>query len=105
GGELIESFAIDIGHGTPLATGDGDEQCGAAGSFLLDVGISSSYHIAKFFSLTGERVSVAKPKAQAPAASEHRHPQAAEAFFQPDIAVRDIPRGEALQDVVLEGEI
>src|ERR1700732_3596729 len=50
--ELIESFAIDIGHGTPLATGDdADEQCGVAGSFLLDVGISSSHHIAKFLPL------------------------------------------------------
>ena len=32
------------------ATGEG--ACGAAGPFLLQVGISSSYHIAKFFGLT-----------------------------------------------------
>ena len=40
-----------MAHGTPLATGA--EGCGKAGAFLLDVGISSSHHIAKFFGLTG----------------------------------------------------
>jgi feruloyl esterase len=53
-GEIaIESYTItSMAHGTPLATGNGDEHAGAAGAFLLDVGISSSYHIAKFFGLT-----------------------------------------------------
>jgi hypothetical protein len=40
-----------MAHGTPLATGAADNQCGAAGPFLLEVGISSSYHIARFFGL------------------------------------------------------
>lgn len=58
GQALIESFTVtDMAHGTPLATGTADGNCGAAGPFLLDVGISSSYHIAKFFGLT-------KPRAQ-----------------------------------------
>jgi hypothetical protein len=48
-----------MAHGTPLATGDADEQCGAAGPFLLEVGISSSYHIAKFFGLTRDRAHIA----------------------------------------------
>ena len=53
GDELIESYAIThMAHGTPLATGESENQCGAAGPFLLEVGISSSYHIAKFFGLT-----------------------------------------------------
>jgi poly(hydroxyalkanoate) depolymerase family esterase len=53
GDELIESYTItNMAHGTPLATGAADEECGAAGPFLLEVGISSSYHIAKFFDLT-----------------------------------------------------
>jgi sugar (pentulose or hexulose) kinase len=52
--ELIESYTVPgMGHGTPLATGGGDHQCGAAGPYLLEVGVSSSYHIAKFFGLTG----------------------------------------------------
>lgn len=56
GDELIESYTItNMAHGTPLATGTADEACGAAGPFLLEVGISSSYHIAKFFGLTAVR--------------------------------------------------
>jgi feruloyl esterase len=54
--ELIESYTIPkMAHGTPLAAGEADDQCGAAGPFLLEVGISSSYHIARFFGLTGTR--------------------------------------------------
>jgi poly(hydroxyalkanoate) depolymerase family esterase len=53
GNELIESYSIThMAHGTPLATGEAMDECGAAGPFLLEVGISSSYHIAKFFGLT-----------------------------------------------------
>jgi poly(hydroxyalkanoate) depolymerase family esterase len=53
GEELIESYTIThMAHGTPLATGKADDECGTAGPFLLEVGISSSYHIAKFFGLT-----------------------------------------------------
>ncbi len=55
GDEVIESYTItNMAHGTPLATGDADDQCGAAGPFLLEVGISSSYHIAKFFGITAK---------------------------------------------------
>jgi poly(hydroxyalkanoate) depolymerase family esterase len=54
GDEVIESYTItNMAHGTPLATGEADHECGAAGPFLLEVGISSSYHIAKFFGITG----------------------------------------------------
>lgn len=50
--DLVESYTITrMGHGTPLATA---AHGGTAGPFLLEVGISSSYHIAKFFGLTGE---------------------------------------------------
>jgi poly(hydroxyalkanoate) depolymerase family esterase len=52
GEAVIESFTVThMAHGTPLATGIADGNCGAAGPFLLEVGISSSYHIAKFFGL------------------------------------------------------
>jgi feruloyl esterase len=52
GEDMIESYAIPgMAHGTPLSVGTGDDQCGAAGAFLLEVGISSSYHIAKFWGL------------------------------------------------------
>ncbi len=52
GVDVIESYTIiGMAHGTPLASAT---HGGAAGPFLLEVGISSSYHIAKFFGLTGE---------------------------------------------------
>jgi poly(hydroxyalkanoate) depolymerase family esterase len=54
---LIESYTIPhMAHGTPLATGEADDECGMTGPFLLDVGISSSYHIASFFGLTNARL-------------------------------------------------
>ena len=52
GQDLMESYAISgMAHGTPLSVGPADDQCGAAGAFLLEVGISSSYRIAKFWGL------------------------------------------------------
>lgn len=53
GETVVESYTItDMAHGTPLAIAGQDEPHGAAGAFLLDAGISSSYHIAQFFGLT-----------------------------------------------------
>ena len=55
GVDVIESYTITgMAHGTPLATGSSDQAYGEAGPFLLEAGISSSYHIAKFFGLTGK---------------------------------------------------
>lgn len=52
GAEVIESYTIPgMAHGTPLAAG-GPDALGTPGPFMLDVGIASSYHIAKFFGLT-----------------------------------------------------
>ncbi len=54
GETVIEAYTIPtMAHGTPLATGPADEHCGVAGDYLLEVGISSSYHIARFWGLTG----------------------------------------------------
>jgi poly(hydroxyalkanoate) depolymerase family esterase len=76
GEDLIEEYTITgMAHGTPLATGEGDDRFGAAGPFLLEAGISSSYHIAKFWGLTGTRVAerpAAENNASAPAAAEAR---------------------------------
>jgi poly(hydroxyalkanoate) depolymerase family esterase len=53
GETTIESYTItDMAHGTPLGTADNDERYGAQGAFLIEAGISSSYHIANFFGLT-----------------------------------------------------
>src|SRR5258708_4558219 len=41
-----------MAHGAPLGTAGSDERYGAQGAFLIEAGISSSYHIANFFGLT-----------------------------------------------------
>ena len=59
GRDVIESYTIPgMAHGTPLAAGLSDQHCGVPGAFLLEAGISSSYHIAKFWGLTGRPRSV-----------------------------------------------
>ncbi len=53
GATIVESYTIaDMAHGTPLGRADDDKRYGRKGAFLLEAGISSSYHIAKFFGLT-----------------------------------------------------
>jgi hypothetical protein len=55
-----------MAHGTPLGIADNDHRYGAEGAFLIEAGISSSYHIAKFFGLTEwNRASAPAPKASA----------------------------------------
>ena len=52
GKALIEAFSINgMAHGVPLAITMGGESCGSAGAFFLDVGISSTHHIARFWHL------------------------------------------------------
>jgi poly(hydroxyalkanoate) depolymerase family esterase len=50
---LVETFMITgMGHGTPIAPGSGEDQCGTPGRpFILDVGVCSSFHIAQFWGL------------------------------------------------------
>jgi poly(hydroxyalkanoate) depolymerase family esterase len=53
GETVVESYTItDMAHGTPLGATDADERYGEQGAFLIEAGISSSYHIANFFGLT-----------------------------------------------------
>jgi len=77
--DVIESYTITgMAHGTPLATAT---HGGKAGPFLLETGISSSYHIAKFFGLTGE-ARVSEPIARAKGAPAPLAPDQVE--FIPD---------------------
>lgn len=83
GKRVIESYTVpDMAHGVPLATRaampDSDIAYGAAGPFLLEAGISSSYRIAEFFDLTGTgpAAATAKPtqtKADAVASTSPPH--------------------------------
>ena len=80
-----------MAHGTPLATGAADNQCGAAGPFLLEVGISSSYHIAKFFGV-----------ASAGRSAEHsRRPVPTAVLHMPDETDRATASAEPLDGEVL----
>ena len=78
GQSLIKSYTIPtMAHGTALAAGQSDEHVGVHGAFLLDVGISSSYHIAKFWGLTGypRAVPIRRSKSASivpPRRAEHR---------------------------------
>jgi len=93
GDELIESYTITaMAHGTPLATGEADDRCGRAGPFLLEAGISSSYHIAKFFGLTP--VSVHR------ASTQHETVTIAPEQSSVDVDTPALP-----QPHVLEGEV
>lgn len=51
----VERYLIThLGHGTPIAPGQGEEHCGTPSDFILDAGICSSFHIAKFWGLIGQ---------------------------------------------------
>jgi feruloyl esterase len=96
GTEMIESYTIPrMAHGTPLATGAADNQCGAVGPFLLEVGISSSYHIARFFDLTSAERS-----------AEHKaRPVPSAAPPMPDNGDRALTSAEPLEGEVLDPDV
>jgi poly(hydroxyalkanoate) depolymerase family esterase len=65
GDAVIEAFTLSgMAHGVPLATMTGAESCGAAGAFFLDVGISSTRRIARFWRMHESLVEM--PRAAAP---------------------------------------
>jgi poly(hydroxyalkanoate) depolymerase family esterase len=91
GETTIESYTItDMAHGTPLGTADNDERYGTQGAFLIEAGISSSYHIANFFGLTEW---IHQPKE---AAQEAAKPASAPAARQP---AKTVPRVTPLPTV------
>lgn len=58
-GACVEEYVVTgMGHGTPLDTGHAD-RFETAGAYLLDVGLSSTRHLAAAWGLTGE----ARPRA------------------------------------------
>jgi len=67
GEALIEAFSISgMAHGVPLATTT-EESCGSVGAFFLDVRISSTHQIARFWRLRESLVEM--PRAAAPAST------------------------------------
>ncbi|HET9428634.1 MAG TPA: PHB depolymerase family esterase [Allosphingosinicella sp.] len=52
GRPVIEQYNItDMAHGIPLNPGNGEHELGEAGAHMLDVGLSSTGHIAAFFGI------------------------------------------------------
>jgi poly(hydroxyalkanoate) depolymerase family esterase len=88
GETVIESYTItDMAHGTPLGIGDNDEHYGAQGAFLIEAGLSSSYHIAHFFGLTGwihqpKAISTGAAKGAAPDIAAVLSPLATQAVWK-----------------------
>jgi len=74
GREVIEEYRIaGLGHGTPLST-SGDDACGVAGSFMLEAGISSTRHIARFWGLLDAREAEATERAASASPSRDASP-------------------------------
>jgi poly(hydroxyalkanoate) depolymerase family esterase len=68
GETVVESYTItNMAHGTPLGLTGSDEHYGAEGAFLIEAGISSSYHIANFFGLTNRVTPTVEAVTPAPA--------------------------------------
>jgi feruloyl esterase len=86
--QVVEYYSItDMAHGTPLATGGADIECGTAGPYLLEVGISSSFHIASFFHLTTVDPGLADAEPCASGPTTHQN--------NPDSRRRELPRSFA----------
>src|SRR6516165_4839890 len=89
GEALIEAFSIsNMAHGVPLATGG--KSCGNAGAFFLDVGISSTHHIARFWRLRESPVEM--PRAAAPASAMIEIPTGGGALVVARAAAEDAHR-------------
>ena len=99
----VEAFSvIGMGHGEPLAT-RGENGCGVAGPFFLDVGIGAAWQIARFWKLDSEgsvqRTARAKEDARRSFPSPYDPSAAAQSA---DAAARSRPAVSPLQpDVVI----
>lgn len=67
GDPLVEHYAIaGMAHGVPLHPGEGEERCGVAGPYMLDVGLSSTHRIAASWGLVPRERPSARPEFTAP---------------------------------------
>lgn len=105
GREVVESITIHgLAHGTPLSATGGDESCGEAGPFLLEAGVSSTHHIARFFGLLGPVGEPLSPQARVDVEPEevtlYRNTplQKADAMGTADRAGKQAPTG--IEDII-----
>ncbi len=76
GAARLETYLVaGLAHGTPLdtAAADLDQSCGAAGPFMLEAGISSTWHIAQAWGLLTQ---ASRPKGSRPAGAAAERPDA-----------------------------
>jgi poly(hydroxyalkanoate) depolymerase family esterase len=105
GGTIVESYTITgMAHGTPLGVAANDERYGEAGAFLIEAGISSSYHIANFFGITerARRPASVANEATKPTAKPVPKPVAKEAA-KPVPLARAMPARQAVPSRTLRG--
>lgn len=77
GREAIEEYLIPgMGHGTPLKT-NGETGCGAAGAYMLDVGISSTWHIAQRWGVLDDDLPARLPSPAGPPRPANADPEPA----------------------------
>ena len=66
GQPAMESYTLaGLAHGAPIRAGDGPGDAGAAGAFILEAGVSSSFRIAQFWGLAPLETQAARPSAPA----------------------------------------
>jgi poly(hydroxyalkanoate) depolymerase family esterase len=95
GTALVESYSITgMAHGTPLSISQAQDPDGAAGPFMLDVGIASGDHIARFFGIAGAGVPlvpvqpvprlepIARPQAETSRPEEAAPPRGVDAIIK-----------------------
>lgn len=101
GRAVIESWQIGaMAHGTPLATA-GPDACGASGAHMLEVGISSTRHIARFWGLeqtapVATRRSESAPRQLLPATSSAHKPWEIAGSSGPGRIIEDALRAAGL---------
>jgi poly(hydroxyalkanoate) depolymerase family esterase len=101
GEQVVEAYSIPgMGHGTPVSPGTGPDECGEAGPFILDAGIASSLHIARFFGLTGIAAAANADLATSKPAAGMRLPAVASRPAKERAAAPEAPRGKSIQTII-----
>ena len=103
----LEAITVPgLGHGIPIKPGAGNEACGEPAPFILDAGISSSFHIAEFFGLVSEKAKAdarpAKLKAAAKVVARVVLPRAAPRPEPPPQDAVPHQRRAPIKDVIVK---
>lgn len=95
GRAVIEDYRITgMGHGTPLAT-IGEDGCGISGAHMLEVAISSTRHIARFWGL-GDGTKAARTPVPAARVANDREPPSPPVAKSVGQAIEDALRAAGL---------